>query len=80
MWGPSMASMLSEHDKKQDKTFLKRKKLANILWKDVKSMRYKSAERGTYRILIQADRKIYIETGMTKNSEEAEKLIKKKGI
>ena len=48
-------------------------------WKDVKSVRYKSAGRGAYRILIQTDRKISIETGMMKNSEEAEKLIKGKG-
>ena len=33
----------------------------------------------TYRILIQTDRKICIETGMMENSEEAEKLIKGKG-
>lgn len=49
------------------------------LWEDVRSVRYKSAGRGAYRILIQTDRKIYIETGMMKNSEEAEKLIKEKG-
>lgn len=49
-------------------------------WEDVRSVRYKSAGRGAYRILIQTDRKIYIETGMMKNSEEAEKLIKEKGI
>lgn len=48
-------------------------------WEDVRSVRYKSAGRGAYRILIQTDRKIYIETGMMKNSEEAEKLIKEKG-
>ena len=48
-------------------------------WKDVKSVRYKSAGRGAYRILIQTDRKISIETGMMENSEEAEKLIKEKG-
>ena len=48
-------------------------------WEDVKSVRYKSAGRGAYRILIQTDRKIYIDTGMMENSEEAEKLIKGKG-
>lgn len=48
-------------------------------WEDVRSVRYKSAGRGAYRILIQTDRKICIETGMMKNSEEAEKLIKEKG-
>ena len=48
-------------------------------WEDVRSVRYKSAGRGAYRILIQTDRKIYIETGMMENSEEAEKLIKEKG-
>ena len=48
-------------------------------WKDVKSVRYKSAGRGAYRILIQTDRKISIETGMMKNSEEAEKFLKEKG-
>ena len=45
-------------------------------WEDVRSVRYKSAGRGAYRILIQTDRKICIETGMMENSEEAEKLIK----
>ena len=49
-------------------------------WEDVRSVRYKSVGRGAYRILIQTDRKIYIETGMMENSEEAEKLIKEKGI
>lgn len=48
-------------------------------WKDVKSVRYKSAGRWAYRILIQTDRKISIETGMMKNSEEAEKFLKEKG-
>lgn len=48
-------------------------------WEDVRSVRYKSAGRGAYRILIQTDRKICIETGMMENSEEAEKLIKGKG-
>lgn len=48
-------------------------------WEDVRSVRYKSAGRGAYRILIQTDRKISIETGMMENSEEAEKLIKGKG-
>lgn len=48
-------------------------------WEDVKSVRYKSAGRGAYRILIQTDRKISIEIGMMENSEEAEKLIKEKG-
>lgn len=48
-------------------------------WKDVTSVRYKSAGRGAYRILIQTDRKISIETGMMNDSEEAEKLIKGKG-
>ena len=48
-------------------------------WEDVRSVRYKSAGRGAYRILIQTDRRISIETGMMKNSEEAEKLIKEKG-
>ena len=48
-------------------------------WEDVRSVRYKSAGRGAYRILIQTDRKICIETGMMENSEEAEKLIKRKG-
>lgn len=48
-------------------------------WEDVRSVRYKSVGRGAYRILIQTDRKIYIETRMMKNSEEAEKLIKEKG-
>ena len=54
----------------------KRKKYS---WEDVKSVQYKSARRGAYRILVQTDRKISIETGMMKNSEEAEKLIKEKG-
>lgn len=45
----------------------------------MKAVRYKSAGRGAYRILVQTDRKISIETGMMKNSEEAEKLIKEKG-
>ena len=54
----------------------KRKKYS---WEDVRSVRYKSAGRGAYRILIQTDRKICIETGMMENSEEAEKLIKGKG-
>ena len=48
-------------------------------WEDVRSVRYKAAGRGAYRILIQTDRKICIETGMMENSEEAEKLIKGKG-
>lgn len=48
-------------------------------WEDVRSVRYQSAGRGAYRILIQTDRKISIETGMMENSEEAEKLIKEKG-
>ena len=48
-------------------------------WKDVKSVRYKSMGRGEYRILIKTSQKIYIETGMMKNSEEAEKMIKEKG-
>lgn len=45
----------------------------------MKSVRYKSARRGAYRILIQTDRKIYMETGMMKNGEEAEKLIRESG-
>ena len=48
-------------------------------WEDVRSVCYKSAGRGAYRILIQTDRKISIETGMMESSEEAEKLIKEKG-
>ena len=48
-------------------------------WEDVRLVRYKSAGRGAYRILIQTDRKIYIETGMMKNSEAVEKMIKEKG-
>ena len=47
-------------------------------WEDVRSVRYKSAGRGAYRILLQTDRKISIETGMMENSETAEKLIKEK--
>ena len=48
-------------------------------WEDVRSVCYKSTGRGAYRILIQTDRKISIETGMMKNSEETEKMIKEKG-
>ena len=48
-------------------------------WKDVKSVCYKSTGRGAGRILIRTNKKIYIETGMMKRSEEAERLIKEKG-
>ena len=48
-------------------------------WKDVKSVCYKSTGRGADRILIWTNKKIYIETGMMKRSEEAERLIKEKG-
>ena len=48
-------------------------------WKDVKSVCYKSTGRGAGRILIWTNKKIYIETGMMKRSEEAERLIKEKG-
>ena len=48
-------------------------------WKDVKSVCYKSTGRGADRILIRTNKKIYIETGMMKRSEEAERLIKEKG-
>lgn len=47
-------------------------------WEDVKTVCYKSSGRGAYRILIQTDKKIYVETGMMKNCEAAEKLIKEK--
>ena len=42
-------------------------------------MCYKSTGRGADRILIRTNKKIYIETGMMKRSEEAERLIKEKG-
>ncbi len=48
-------------------------------WEDVRSVRYKSAGRGAYRILIQTDRKISIEIRMMEHGEETEKLIKEKG-
>lgn len=47
-------------------------------WEDVRSVRYKSAGRGAYRILIQTDRKISIEIRMMEHGEETEKLIKEK--
>lgn len=50
-----------------------------IFLERVKSVCYKSTGRGADRILIRTNKKIYIETGMMKRSEEAERLIKEKG-
>ena len=48
-------------------------------WEDVKTVCYKSIGRGANRILIQTDKKIYIETGMMKKCEDVERVIKEKG-
>ena len=54
-------------------------KVRTYSWNDVKKIYYKSGLRGHSRLVIETDKKIYIDCEMMKNCGETVKLIMKKG-
>ena len=54
-------------------------KVRTYSWNDVKKIYYKSGLRGHSRLVIETDKKIYIDCEMMKNCGETVKLKKKKG-
>ena len=54
-------------------------KVRTYLWNDVKKIYYKSGLRGHSRLVIEKDKKIYMDCEMMKNCGETVKLIMKKG-
>ena len=54
-------------------------KVRTYSWNDVKKIDYKSGLRGHSRLVIETDKKIYIDCEMMKNCGETVKLIMKKG-
>lgn len=54
-------------------------KVRTYSWNDVKKIYYKSGLRGHSRLVIETDKKIYMDCEMMKNCGEIVKLIMKKG-
>ena len=54
-------------------------KVRTYSWSDVKKVYYKSGLRGHSRLVIETDKKIYMDCEMMKNCGETVKLIMKKG-
>ena len=54
-------------------------KVRTYSWNDVKKIYYKSGLRGHSRLVIETDKKIYMDCEMMKNCGETVKLIMKKG-
>ena len=54
-------------------------KVRTYSWSDVKKIYYKSGLRGHSRLVIETDKKIYMDCEMMKNCGETVKLIMKKG-
>ena len=54
-------------------------KVRTYSWNDVKKIYYKSGLRGHSRLVIETDKKLYIDCEMMKNCGETVKLIMKKG-
>ena len=54
-------------------------KVRTYSWNDVKEIYYKSGLRGHSRLVIETDKKIYMDCEMVKNCGETVKLIMKKG-
>ena len=54
-------------------------KVRTYSWNDVKEIYYKSGLRGHSRLVIETDKKLYMDCEMMKNCGEIVKLIMKKG-
>ena len=54
-------------------------KVRTYSWNDVKKIYYKAGLRGHSRLVIETDKKIYMDCEMMKNCGETVKLIMKKG-